>query len=533
MFDIAIYGGSLAGCAAAVNAARGLPEKRVILINPDPTHGKLGGIATVGGQNFFDIRRWKGSPPQRGSFARWRSRVGDFYSVDQLSNLLRGELDSFSNISAKYRYDVECVSFDYSGGSCRIKDIVIRRVCRDECGWVRWAHPLTRRVISARVFVDASDHGKLARLSDPSNTAGRFDWPARYLDRSERTCGDLARQQVATLMFKAAGIAMVDDPDMSFSTDSRGSVGCWGGTRTCTTNPVVINFNDRHGPRGFAIKPLNAAQDGAGSREWWVNTLLVFNVDGRAFERDRRTGSYPTVMRSDYQNVDEAWVGARGFLRGNRREFLSALRQFPGFAGVDFVYEEDGYPRVGNVLYLRETIHTARCCEDISNGTENTNYKLSTIECVQAGDSPDSGADAANYPSRVGLGYYWSDINAYRFRDLKGPDGGYNFSVAARLRPDLGIAPGSPANPVYIPYRCMVSGYAANLLVPGYAAGCSSFAWSEMRVFPNLCVLGDAAGVAAAYAVKKHLLPERFSLGDIARVQEELVNSADALIDKY
>jgi len=33
------------------------------------------------------------------------------------------------------------------------------------------------------------------------------------------------------------------------------------------------------------------------------------------------------------------------------------------------------------------------------------------------------------------------------------------------------------------------------------AAGVSSYGWSEVRVIPNLCVLGDAAGVAAAMYV--------------------------------
>lgn len=30
--------------------------------------------------------------------------------------------------------------------------------------------------------------------------------------------------------------------------------------------------------------------------------------------------------------------------------------------------------------------------------------------------------------------------------------------------------------------------YVANLLLPDYAAGVSSFAWCEIRAFPNLCV---------------------------------------------
>lgn len=64
-------------------------------------------------------------------------------------------------------------------------------------------------------------------------------------------------------------------------------------------------------------KPFNMAQDGPGSDEWWVNMLLVFNVDGRAYNRDL-TGDtsylFPSDMRSDYKTVDDAWVAARKVL---------------------------------------------------------------------------------------------------------------------------------------------------------------------------------------------------------------------------
>ena len=61
--------------------------------------------------------------------------------------------------------------------------------------------------------------------------------------------------------------------------------------------------------------------------------------------------------------------------------------------------------------------------------------------------------------------------------------------------------------------------------------GASSFSWAEIRVLPNQCVLGDAAGVAAAYAVKNAKDPLNFSQTDIANIQTLLKNS-NALLEK-
>ena len=83
----------------------------------------------------------------------------------------------------------------------------------------------------------------------------------------------------------------------------------------------IHDFNEKYGPKGFAIKPFNMAQDGpqldkkAEDTEWWVNALLVFNVDGRAYNRDKGTYLFPSDMRSDYKTVDDAWVEARRHYR--------------------------------------------------------------------------------------------------------------------------------------------------------------------------------------------------------------------------
>ncbi|MEW5897947.1 MAG: FAD-dependent oxidoreductase, partial [Bacillota bacterium] len=70
-----------------------------------------------------------------------------------------------------------------------------------------------------------------------------------------------------------------------------------------------------------------------------------------------------------------------------------------------------------------------------------------------------------------------------------------------------------------------------NLLVPGYATGAASLAWAEVRVIPNLCVLGDAAGAAAAEAVLSGADPALFRQEQIKWVQAAL-RKTGARLDK-
>ena len=88
----------------------------------------------------------------------------------------------------------------------------------------------------------------------------------------------------------------------------------------------------------------------------------------------------------------------------------------------------------------------------------------------------------------------------------------------------MNIEDNTPNHPVYVPYEALITKYVANLLICGYAAGVSSFAWGEVRVFPNLCVLGDAAGIAAAYCATYGLNP--YNLGDyeIGKIREWLTS---------
>ena len=553
--DIVVYGGTVAGVAAAAKAAgnlKGIRDKKIALIIPDPVDHNgngvcLGGLATVGGQNYFDQRNWSrhGLPdvhPAQGTYAWWSDNgKHQFYGVKNLADTMKQDLAKYgSMISYYYGYDITSVSW----GNGKISSVNLKQIKRDaSTGIVVWEN--TTATVKGTVFIDASDSGRLTRLSNFGGTVGRYDFPAHALDASEKSSPGQGRQQVATLMFKVTGIdTSVREIDLSGKSpdgmrdvfvvptakeehkEARGN----GGKYAYKNNTTIVNFNNKYGPQGFVLKPFNAAQDGENSAEWWVNMLLLFNVDGRANNRDKGTSIFPADMRSDYKTVDDAWVAGRKMLENP--EFLSAMRCFPGFQSAKLVMDSDGKPAVGKILYLRETIHAAQSSSARANGTENSNYGLHAMDCWDAGASSSEKTDKRNYKKRIGLNYYYSDINGYKFEDLKDANGKYIWfdEVGQKIRSDIGVTDETPKNPVYVPYA-LATNFVYNLLIPGYAVGASSFAWAEIRVLPNQCVLGDAAGVAAAYAVKNAKDPLNFSQTDIANIQTLLKNS-NALLEK-
>lgn len=554
--DIVVYGGTVAGVATAAKAAgnlKGIRDKKIALIIPDPVDHNgngvcLGGLATVGGQNYFDQRNWSrpGLPdvhPAQGTYAWWSDNgKHQFYGVKNLADTMKQDLAKYgSMISYYYGYDITSVSW----GNGKISSVNLKQIKRDaSTGVVVWEN--TTATVKGTVFIDASDSGRLTRLSNFGGTVGRYDFPAHALDASEKSSPGQGRQQVATLMFKVTGIdTSVREIDLSGKSpdgmrdvfvvptakeehkEARGN----GGKYAYKNNTTIVNFNNKYGPQGFVLKPFNAAQDGENSAEWWVNMLLLFNVDGRANNRDKGTSIFPADMRSDYKTVDDAWVAGRKMLENP--EFLSAMRCFPGFQSAKLVMDSDGKPAVGKILYLRETIHAAQSSSARANGTENSNYGLHAMDCWDAGASSSEKTDKRNYKKRIGLNYYYSDINGYKFEDLKDANGKYIWfdEVGQKIRSDIGVTDETPKNPVYVPYDALATNFVYNLLIPGYAVGASSFAWAEIRVLPNQCVLGDAAGVAAAYAVKNAKDPLNFSQTDIANIQTLLKNS-NALLEK-
>lgn len=526
MADTIVYGGGMAAVAAAAKAASNAPNKNVLLVAPYPT-AKLGGIATIGGQNYWDTRFWNGGFVQHGTFEYWYNCFGAFYNTDEMAKLLLSNLAKYSNVEVLFQYDISDIQT--LSNPYRITSVTLKNIYKDSDGNIKWGNNVYTETVS--VLIDASEDGRIARTVNTAVTTGRYDWPAAYIDNIEKNSYFVGRQQAATLMFKMKGIVPGTYSDMNFSTSEKGVKGCWGGSNTYKCNQTVLNFNNKYGSQGYILKPINAAQDGKNSEEWWINAFLVFNVDGRANYRDIGTKFYPNYMLQGSKTTDEAWISARNFLKNNS-EFLNAIRQFDGFSNAEFVCENN-YPVVGDVLYIRETVHMALESTARTNGSEN-NYAITTTESNLAGTSPTNGADTANYVSRIGLAYYNPDIHPYTCQDLRDSNGCYIWGTDSfcKMRPDLHLTAQSPVNPVYVPYNALTTNYVANLLLPGYAVGVSSFAWGETRVFPNLSVLGDAAGVTAAYCLNNNKQPLYLDQNDIANVQNILTTSADARINK-
>ncbi|MDK2821488.1 MAG: hypothetical protein PWP31_1453 [Clostridia bacterium] len=572
--DIVVYGSGLAGCAAAWKASASAPDKQVVLVVPYPEN-QYGGLATAGSQNFWDLRYWRkdNTLVQGGSFAHWLKAVGPFYNPDDLAEQIASDLGELENLQTYWAMDITALK---KGEDGRLKAMALRSIKRDYTGTVVWGE--TRKVVKADIFIDASEDGRLSRLADVGLTVGREDWPKEflkedYINKDYKGSVLLPRQQAATLMFKVKGLKPGTYPDMYFH-QKQGVWGAYGGKDAYINDPVVKGFNDKYGSKGFALKPLNAAQNGPNSEEWWINTLLIFNVDGRANARDMYHDTYPQNVAPYALNTDTAWQKAREML--NNPDFIKALRRFDGFSEVELVRDKEGQPVTGSILYLRETVHTVLEPEKAGPGTDDNNYAITTTETYRAGknnpgtnkarayedvtykagnskignskagthkagnNNAESGlamdADHQNYVNRIGLGFYWQDINACRFEDLKGEDGSYHWPVTPLLRPDFPrTIPGKnslPQNPVYLPFNSLLSRSVPNLLIPGYATGCSSMAWAELRVLPNQCVAGDAAGVAAAYALETGKDPYNFNRADIKSIRNTLVNEYGARVDK-
>lgn len=429
-------------------------------------------------------------------------------------------------------YDIS--TYTTASAPYRITSLTIKNLVRRSDMRVGWGSNELKLTGSKFYVIDASVDGRIARSVNSACSVGRFDWPSSYVGSDEKY-DRLARQQAATLMFKLKNITIpstvppinqgVKVGDMTFSGGGKNPWAVWGGTAEYVTGKIKA-FNEAHMNEGYVIKPVNAAQNGAGSNEWWINAFLVFNVDGRAKYRDIGTGFYPKMLQG-YKNTDDAWIAARQFLLDNQAEFIQAIRTYPGFENASFVME-GGYPAVADSLYIRETVHMAVDAASIKTASENTNYELTAQEAARAGATPSTGLDTGNYSHRVGLGHYNPDIHPYVPSDLK-KNGNWvwGYEGFRKLRPDINPANNEPVNPVYVPYESLLTRYVANLMLCGYATGVSSYAWGEIRVLPNLCVLGDAAGVATAYCHNRNLQPLtiRSDNAAISNIQQVLKTS--------
>jgi hypothetical protein len=509
MADILVYGGEVGGCAAALTAARRAPKgAEIVLCFPEPLPG---GMATVGGLSAWERRLWahggRRADPQGGSFAMWLEEVGPVFHPEGFARALAGALAD-AGVRVLAGHDVEAVVPEDAAGRGRgrgrrarkgppqgIAAVHVRRLAPGAAAFDAG----TGEEIRARVFIDASATGRLARLAGVPLSPGRSDW---HPD---------GRQMAASLLFAVQGVdwdAVVgardaQDKPVWGTSEEVGPGGAhrlfWGGRQVALQDPLLREFAQAH--PGVRIGPIRAWEEAGGA--FWVQTLLLYDVDARRRAYDQGTERDVEPVPPDALDLDAAWQRARALAGAS--DVLGCLRRFPGLERVRVARGADGQPRTGGVLLVRESAHA------IAPGPEP--FALTVADVTGAGAVPGEGVDWRHRPRRVGLGFYWLENLGYT------PD---------ELLPPTAAA----ANPCYLPLDVLLCPPVANLLVAGHAARIDSRAWWAMRTLPNLAVLGDAAGVAAAYSVREEVPVLRFGNPEVAAVQAWLAEEG-AILEKW
>jgi hypothetical protein len=501
--DTIIYGGGTQAVAAALQYGAVTRNKsNVLMIVPERA---LGSILSLGKQNLFDVNYYeskklpKGIPAgyqgsQAGSLRTFLGDISAVFPPEEMERYLARRLGEVKRLTILYEHDLTEVETapDPDGKGSRVTAVKMRKLIRDERGHYIFDPKSSEERLQARVFIDASETGRLVQLSGHHvGTVGRED------QNSDRL------QMAATLMFKLKGIdsktATKNGAVGGQAMSPKGSFQFWGGYEM-ETDPVFLSYEQAS--HRFRMKPYNAGEEGF-SGTWnseklpfWMNMLLIYNVDAN---KSKRYSSGKEIVDSSAVIDPETALDLAKAEIANP-EFIQMLRRLPGFERAELVRRADGSPEVGETLYIRESIHTANFADPV---TRTYRFALDRQGV--------SGGDGKYFARRIGLGYYHFDSNSYK----KGE----------QLSNPLGN------EPWYVPYDTLLEPKITNVLVPGYAANMDSFAWTAMRVYPNLIMLGDAAGTAAAMTIMENFNLHQPSDKQIEELQDNL-RKANVILDK-
>lgn len=563
MANIVIYGSEISGLCAAFKLSGNLRnddhEKHghhniyIIVTNPSK---KLGGLATMGALNGWDVYIPNGSRYndyiQKGTFRYLYNKYHHNFKTlmagetdygiaddmkpmaDELEDIINRSSSEYVNIEIIRAMDLTDVEYAEETGNIKnINRIYLRSIYKADNGYIKWGKKT--KYIDADYFIDASDDGKLTSFVTPV-TVGRYDWPESYngnslLDNCEQNSEiPVARQQAATLYFRILESPTEDNPGFENDDLPWNNPEIDGVTFVPTNKAYEFDTNTEwYDKTNFYLKGYNCARNSHSRdiKEYWVNTNLIFDVDGRAHYRDIITPFFPKHMLSDSWIRDKAWVYAKNYISGKLPhemmggevpsklppKFIDGLYGFKRMKNCQLVSENETDPEkivVAEQLYIRESVHLPSNPNSIGNGTEMSNYAIKRDHTLKAGvgDLYNDGADKDNYNTRIGLGCYATDIHPYKKSDLleKTADGFvyHNGKDSYKyMRPDVTTEIDAfLRNPVYLPYEAIHTDKVSNLLVVGNAISCCSFSWGEIRVLSNLCVFGDAAGIILAYCIR-------------------------------
>lgn len=128
---------------------------------------KLGGIATVGGQNDWDTRGWNNDMVQKGTFEYWYSQFGSFYNTDEMAELLLANLSKYDNVTILFKYDICNVTT--ASNPYRITSVSLKNIYRDSDDNIKWGNDI--KTESCSVLIDASEERSVARQVNSVSSA--------------------------------------------------------------------------------------------------------------------------------------------------------------------------------------------------------------------------------------------------------------------------------------------------------------------------------------------------------------------------
>jgi len=496
-YDIVIYGGGTQAVASALKASEVTNnKKKILMIVPE---NQLGSILTAGAQNLYDVRYYTSSKlpegfpknypwAQGGSMKLFYEEPSIVFSPTKLAELLKQEVKKHSNITVLYEHDIEHVYANSQTNN--VTAVKIYPLKKDNHN--RYIYDQTEFIkAEAHTFIDASETGKLIYNSGLfKGVVGRED-----INKDKK-------QMVATLMFKLKGIDMThvqkhekEGSPFKFYFTNKGSLGILGGYEINEDESFTAYSNEH---KLFRFKPYNAGEDGyvgahnqSSDTEMWMNMFLVYDVDARKMWRDKviNNGLYPKENGEDPEIARELAISEI-----KSGEFISLIRKLPGMKNAELVTDNNNEPVVGEIMYVRESIHSSN---------EDGTFALTKEGTLDLGDSK-------YYDRRIGLGFYNFDSNTY----VKGEK----------------LSEPRTVKPWYVPYEVLTS-TANNVLIPGYAANMDSYTWRAMRVYPNLIMLGDAAGIAAGLNTEGRFTIKNPNDKEIRLLQAELKKNK-AILEK-
>ena len=512
VYDVVVYGGTSAGVAAAVQAAR--MNKRVVVIEP----GKHVGGLTSGGLGWTD----SGRKSAVGGIAReFYQRIKKHY--DKPSSWVHEKSADYD----RYRPDDDAMwTFEP-----RVAEAVFESFLREAKIPVFRGQRLDRKagvrqdgkritaitmesgeVYRGRMFIDATYEGDLMAAAGVRYTVGResnstYDETLNGVQKKRNTHNHLFVKPVDPYVVPGKPDSGLlpgvhgDPPGQDGQADRRVQAYCF---RMCMSNvpsnsvpfPKPVGYDQRRYElllRNFEAGdlrfPMHPGMMPNGKTD--TNNNGAFSTDNIGMNYDYPEASYAQRERI----IAEHRVYQQGFMwtLANHPRVPETIRREMskwGLAADEFT-DSGNWPRQ---LYIREA---RRLVGD---------YVMTELDCRRVRVADDS----------VGLGSY--NMDSHNVQRYVTPDGKVQ---------NEGDVQESPGGPYAISYRCLAprQGETENLLVP-ICMSASHIAYGSIRMEPVFMILGQSAATAAVLAIDSKVSVQDV---DYAALRKRLLADRQAL----